>query len=113
MKQETVDTFWARIYVAGDVGVIESSCRKFCMKGLCVTVKPTKFIYTGGMEDGAEVGLVNYPRFPSTPDEIQQNAVGLAWQIILDGCQLTALVVTPTKTTWISRKDDYEGKQEK
>jgi len=110
IDKKQVETYWARIYMAGDIGQIETVCRKFCMSGLCVTVAPTKFIYTGGQESGAEVGLVNYPRFPSGPTDIDIKAEALAERIMMDCQQLTALVVTPDKTTWLSRKKEFEPK---
>jgi hypothetical protein len=42
----------ATIYIAGPVAKIESVCRKFCERGMCVTVTPTTYIYTGGSEGG-------------------------------------------------------------
>lgn len=110
LEFKEVDTYWAKIYIAGDIRDIESCCRKFCMKGLCVTVRENRFIYTGGQEDGAEVGLVNYPRFPSCPDGIFINARGLAIKLIDDCCQLSALIVMPDKTIWISKRKRFEGK---
>jgi hypothetical protein len=110
IESKLVETYWVKIYVAGDIKSIEESCRRFCMDGLCVTVTPTKFIYTGGQEDGAEVGLVNYPRFPSTPEGINIRAEVLAEQLMKDCCQLSVLVVTPGKTTWFSRRKEFEPK---
>jgi hypothetical protein len=46
--------------------------------GLGVTVTPTSFVYTGGDERGVIVGLINYPRFPSTEKEINDHAVSIA-----------------------------------
>jgi ferredoxin len=53
------------IFIAGDAALAKSICREFCDKeGLCVTVTPTTYVYTGGEEAGVIVGLINYPRFP-------------------------------------------------
>ena len=51
-------TFWLRLYLAGDLDQIKQACREYCMEvGLCVTVRPIDFIYTGGEESGAEVRI--------------------------------------------------------
>jgi len=91
--------------MAGDKAVIEQVCREHCMEvGLCVTVQAAEFIYTGGQESGVEVGLVNYPRFPSTPVEIKAKALTLAEKMIERACQWSALVVTPTESVWLDRR---------
>lgn len=49
----TVDTYTARIYMAGDIEQAKVFMRKECYppnEGLCVTIEPTTFIYTGGEE---------------------------------------------------------------
>ena len=46
--------------------------------GFCVTVTPTNFIYTDGREPGAIIGLINYPRFPKTKNELKQRAEEIA-----------------------------------
>lgn len=46
--------------------------------GLCVTVTRTEFVYANGREPGIIVGLINYPRFPSTPEIIKEHALELA-----------------------------------
>lgn len=105
MKTETQPTHTVRIYSSGPLHLIEDACRAFCLKtGLCVTVDPTKFIYTGGEEQGAVVGLVNYPRFPKAPHEVNQTAEALAREI-LEAChQHSVLIVRPDVTTWITKR---------
>ena len=44
----------------------------------CVTITPTTFIYKGGIEEGAIIGLINYPRFPSNKKEIEKKAEEIA-----------------------------------
>lgn len=107
MEIKTEPTFTADIYLAGDLAVIEQRCREFCLRvGLCVTVSPTRFVYTGGQEDGARVGLVNYPRFPKGADEVSELAKLLALELIDAACQHSALVVRPDQTVWVSRRDE-------
>jgi len=73
-----LETYWVKIYLSGDIDVIKQACREYCMIGLCVTVQPVTFIYTGGEEFGVEIGLINYPRFPDTKENIQNKAFELA-----------------------------------
>ena len=76
--------------------------------GMCVTVTPTKYVYTKGNEPGIIVGFINYPRFPSTPEQIQYNALDLA-QILLKECkQMQVSIVFPEKTMMLSNPDEIE-----
>jgi len=45
---------------------------------LCLTVTPTTFIYKDGREDGVIIGLINYPRFPTTREKLKQTAEEIA-----------------------------------
>lgn len=79
MIEKTDVSFTASIYMAGDIAQAKQVCREFCLDvGLCVTVTPTTFIYTGGEEEGFIVGLINYPRFPALPQDITDKAQALA-----------------------------------
>ena len=76
------------------------------MEGLCVTVTPTTFVYTGGAEEGVEIGLVNYPRFPSTQEELAGKAQRLGELLLRELCQHSFLIVQPGTTTWCSRREE-------
>jgi hypothetical protein len=102
-KQE--QTYWARIYMSGPIEVAKQAIRAECLcEGLCVTVEPTTFIYTGGEETGYVVGLVNYPRFPSHPVAIEARARDLMEKLLEATHQHSGLLMTPNVTTWISRR---------
>ncbi len=106
MTERTEPTFTAAIYMAGDLAAARQVCREFCMSvGLCVTVEPTWFAYTGGAEDGVRVGLLNYPRFPAVPAEIVAKARALADLLRDRLCQHSWLIVTPDETIWNSTRD--------
>ena len=103
------DTHWARIFIAGPLDIIEQVCREYVFHvGLCVTVTPTKYIYTGGEETGVEIGLINYPRFPSTHDEIKERAISLAHKIMNETHQGSYTVMTSKTTYYYSRRDEYK-----
>lgn len=109
MKVKSVKTFTVEIYIAGALMNIERICSGFCMSGLCVSVEPVNFIYTGGCESGAVVRLVNYPRFPSSPDEIRVKARALADELIAGCHQWSAMLVDQETTEWRTcRPEDGE-----
>ena len=91
------------VYMAGDLETARRWLRRHCYeRGLCVTLTATSFIYTAGEEAGFVVGLVNYPRFPSTPEQLRSRALEIARGLIVECCQRTALVVSPDLTAWIN-----------
>ena len=87
-REVRIPTFEGRIYVGLTEGYdgpqhtvdeVKDICQAYCDDiGLCVTVTPTTFIYKRGREDGAIVGLINYPRFAQTSDAVRQKAEELA-----------------------------------
>jgi hypothetical protein len=106
MIEKSCATFWAKIYLSGPIEVAEQIIRTDCLRdGLCVTIEPTKYIYTGGEEVGYIVGLINYPRFPANQDSIIERATSLA-RLLLDGTyQHSVLIMTPEDTLWITKRD--------
>lgn len=78
-RYEACSAYPVSIFIAGDAKTAKMICRDFCDKvGLCVTVTPTTYLYTGGQEEGVIVGLINYPRFPADPGVIFATANELA-----------------------------------
>ena len=101
MTAADANTYWVKIYIAGPLEVAKQVCRKECLReGLCVTIEPTTYIYTGGEEAGVVVGLINYPRFPRPDDETLRRAIVLADNLMDAMCQHSVLVMTPHKTFW-------------
>lgn len=106
MKHETAKTFTVRIYMSGPIEVAKQIIRAECLReGLCVTIEPTTFIYTGGEEAGYVVGLINYPRFPAMPAAIEERAKDLMHKLLEATFQHSGLMMTPERTTWISTRD--------
>lgn len=105
MNIKTEPTYTVRLYLSGPIEIAKQVCRAECLReGLCVTVAPTLFIYTGGEEAGYVVGLVNYPRFPSTPEALRARARDLAFKLLEATAQLSALIVAPDATVWVTRR---------
>lgn len=76
MRIEQVESYQSTIFIAGDYAKAVRYCKAHCDRvGLCVTVEKLVFAYTGGAEAGVRIGLINYPRFPSTPAAILDRAV--------------------------------------
>lgn len=110
---KTVPTYTATIYLgmkatrdSGDLRCdpswVYSECQNYCSEvGLCVTITPTTYIYKGGSEAGAIIGLINYPRFPKEPHEIRQLALDLAEKLRVLYKQYKVSVVFPDETVML------------
>jgi hypothetical protein len=107
-----VESYSASIYVGlkeRDSGIthqlyeLNALCQEYVdKKGLCVTVTPTYFMYTDGNEPGAIVGLINYPRFPSSPEIIKETAIELASIILNKLDQYRISIDLPGETLMLS-----------
>ncbi|MCA0358750.1 MAG: hypothetical protein LCH78_18200 [Proteobacteria bacterium] len=108
MKRVEAATYTATIFVGGDLAKAKAACRAFCDEvGLCVTVEPTDYIYTGGNTEGVSVGLINYGRFPAEPAAIFAHAEALALKLIDGLGQESASIVATDRTIWLSnRRED-------
>lgn len=100
-NMKTTETYEIKIHVAGEIKAIETVCRIFCLRGYCVTVTPTNYIYTGGNETGAVVGIMNYARFSKSQEEHNAAALDLAKRLMNDCFQRSCSVVTPTETRYL------------
>lgn len=98
-RSYTVDVF-----VSGDYSAIKLEVSKFVLRGLCVSVSPVDYLYTMGIEAGARVTLLNYPRYEVNPDEVLSLAVLLGERVTRCTCQGSYLVVAPEETFFYSRR---------
>lgn len=106
-RHEACSAYSVSIFIAGDAKLAAMICREFCdAEGLCVTVTPTTYVYTGGQEDGVIVGLINYPRFPKTPGAIYATANELAERLCQMLGQQSFTVQTPDAAFWTSYRGD-------
>ncbi len=95
------------ICIAGDLAVARQSLRRqFMDEGLCVTLSSCDYVYTAGVESGVEIRLRNYPRFPKSPDAILARALAIADFLMVELCQWSALIDTPTETIWCTRRPE-------
>lgn len=107
MTERTVPSFNVDIHMAGDVNAAGLEIQRYALDcGMCVTLTPQSFIYTGGREEGFKVGLINYPRFPKEPTEILARAHDLARVLRVQLGQQSYSIVTPTETIWVSHRPE-------
>lgn len=109
MKTKITDapTIRFEIFMAGDLAQAKQVCREVCFDvGLCVTIDPTTYIYTGGEESGFRVGLINYPRFPTTRDALYHTTKDLAETLMHRLRQHSYSIVGAGKTFWFSRRPE-------
>ena len=99
-------TYEVKIYLSGPIEIAKQICRQdFITNGLCVTIEPITYIYTGGEETGYVVGLINYPRFPATPEMIYSRAKDLAIKLLDGTYQHSVLLIASDRTEWITKRE--------
>lgn len=102
----TVPSIKCEIYIAGDINDAKSFLTNWVIRGGCVSIEPTEYIYTGGREDGMVIRFINYPRYPTNRVNLLNQAVELANALIEHLAQGSATVVqTPGDTFFISRRE--------
>ena len=107
MTRTEVLSYPVTIFMAGSYARAEAECRAYCDKaGLCVTVTPTMYVYTGGQEPGVAIGLINYGRFPSEPRAIWHQADELAKRLRVALGQQSYTIQAPDKTVWFSHRPE-------
>lgn len=96
-------TYTATIFIGGDHSQAKNTCQRYCYdRGLCVTVEPVEYVYTGGCEAGVRVGLINYPRFPAEPADLFARALDLARVLRVELGQHSFSIVATDKTLFES-----------
>jgi hypothetical protein len=105
MRHETATSHTHRIWIAGDYADAKKACRLFTTSGLCVAVQAVDYIYTLGAESGVCVTLINYPRFPASPAEIEAKAIELGHHLCCEMVQGSFTVEGPDQMHWFSRRD--------
>lgn len=107
MKQVEVGSYPINIFMAGDYERAVDICRFHCDENpWCVTVTPTTFTYAGGTEEGFIVGLINYPRFPATPERLWTEAYAIGHRLREALEQQSYTIQAPDKTVWISHREE-------
>ena len=99
MAGKQSETYWVKVFLAGPIDVAKQIIRREAkVDGLCVTIDPTTYIYTGGEEAGYVVGFINYPRFPKEQFEIWHRAEALARMLQEETYQDSFTMMAPDHT---------------
>lgn len=72
--------------------------------GECLNVTENRYIYEGGMERGAIIEFIDYPRFPRKHSVILRKAVDLGWVLKKLFSQNRVTIVTPASTIMLGEK---------
>jgi hypothetical protein len=105
VKTYRCETFVFQIFMAGSIDDAKRHLvRVASTEGACWSVEPTEFIYSGGRELGFIVRSINYPRFPSTYEELEKRTVELAEDLMVELGQGSCSVVGPRETVWLTRR---------
>lgn len=89
------------------ISFIYEICQKYVdMEGWCVIVTPTKYIYKNGEEDGAIIGIIDYPRFPLLIEELKKRTMELARELLINLKQIRITIVFPDETIMLEREDE-------
>lgn len=104
---KTAPSYTYEIYMAGDIDDAKRKLTQLAAtKGACWSVDPTEFIYTGGRELGFIVRLINYPRFPSTTDQLFDQMHTVATELMTGLGQGSCSIVGPEETVWLTRRKE-------
>lgn len=91
------------VHMAGDIREAGLFLQQVAARrGMCVSITPTSFIYSGGREEGFRIGFINYPRFPQNPEEILRQAEELADWVRDHIGQYSWSITTPDETIYYS-----------
>lgn len=111
MRDNTVLTWQAQIFCGLRVGYTEEVfsiekvyeiCQKYTNEiGWCVTVTPTKFIYKNGSEPGVIIGVIQYPRFSLSEEELRGRTITLAEILLVELGQFRISIVFPNEIEMI------------
>ncbi|ANJ20706.1 hypothetical protein RDp07_gp46 [Roseobacter phage RD-1410Ws-07] len=109
MLVKEADSYTVRIWIAGNYARAEEICREFCEQGMCVSICPMNYIYTGGEESGVCVTLINYARFPKPQEDIDILAENLAERLRIGLHQQSFTIEDPDRTRFFSVRPEDTG----
>lgn len=104
-KVLSCDSYLVRIYMAGDISFAKQVCQEYCLKGLCVNLYETDYVYTMGSEKGFIVEFINYARFPVSKNNLINDAQELADLLLERLFQKSYTLLTPETSYYVVRED--------
>lgn len=102
MKDAKTMTY--KVWIGGNYDDAIRTVREFCQEGACFAVQPVDFVYTGGMEAGVCVTLINYPRFPEEQGALEEKVARLAEMLRVRLFQDSYSIEGPERTVWFSTR---------
>lgn len=107
MTEKYCESYFFDIHMAGDINAASLIIQRYAAEtGMCISLSPQSFIYTGGREEGFKVGFINYPSFQKEPNEIMASARDLARVLRVGLGQLSYSIETISETIWVSHKKE-------
>jgi hypothetical protein len=92
------------IFIAGDLAAIKHELAlQAAADGMCWSVEPTEFIFTGGREVGAVIRKISYARFPSSVADDERMMLALAERLLFNLGQGSCSVVGPHNSYFLTR----------
>jgi len=114
---KSVKTYTATIYVGLQEGYeglthtyneARNLLQEYCNENkLCVSFKKIDFIYPNGKENGIEIGLINYPRFPfkNHNQELHEISIKIAKMLMKNFKQKRCSIVFDDETIMLEKED--------
>lgn len=99
-------SYTVSIYCTGDKARLYAAIQETVDKmGLCVSIFPCDYLFTGGMESGYEVRLINYPRFPVSDTEMVYKANKVCETIFTVNPKGSLTMVLPHVSYFMSNRE--------
>lgn len=93
------------LYMGGSVNAVKDLlARRAAEHGVCWSVEPTEFIYSGGRELGVVVRQIAYARFPSSLVSAMADMLALGEWLMRETGQGSFSVVGPAESVFVSRR---------
>jgi hypothetical protein len=93
------------LYIGGPVEEAKRALSVIAAKvGVCWSVEPTEFIYSGGREQGVIVRQIAYARFPSSADDAMTDMLMVGEGLMEHLGQGSFTVIGPDKSMFVSRR---------
>lgn len=110
MIVKTCTSATVSIYCTGDKARLYAAVQETIDAiGLCVSIFPCDYLFTGGQESGYEIRLINYPRLPFDMDTMMAKAGHVAQAVFTVNPKGSLTIVAPHETIfWSNRDSDYD-----
>lgn len=103
ITEKECHTYGFIIHMAGDYNQAQQVLRNYCSNhGACVSITKTKYIYSGGEEEGFIVRVINYPRFSKSYSVLEGIANSIAYRLM---CALNqgSYTIEPYKSNTLTK----------